>query len=293
MSDLFIGLLPFHALSDYELLNEINQSTFDHLSINSDLKKLLVDSLSDEIVTNFEFKYYTPIQLDNLASKYKRDTKLSLFHVNIRSLNANYDKLVSFLQCCSFHFDVIVLSEIWATDIMYYRNLLDNYIFFYELPQHSHVGGVGMFVRKELSPIVRDDIRPTTNSNQNLFENIWIEICINKAKFFIGGFYRHPNTSVNDFRMSLTSSLTKIKNKKRCFLLGDFNLNILGYNKDVNTTEYLDEMILNGFLPLTYLPTRVTSRSATIIDHIYANFHFNESSPCKTGLICNDISDHF
>ena len=62
------------------------------------------------------------------------------------------------------------------------------------------------------------------------------------------------------------------------------------------TYDYMEKLPGNNLLPLSFLPTRVTEKSATIIDHIYFR-------PCKkydmemqkvfTGNITCDITDHY
>ena len=63
--------------------------------------------------------------------------------MNIRSLNSKVRSLCQFNHLLDYMFDVIVLSEIWAYNIDYYRNILPGYEFYYNLPIDSKVGGVG------------------------------------------------------------------------------------------------------------------------------------------------------
>src|SRR6267154_1517103 len=117
-----------------------------------------------------------------------------MFHVNVRSLNANFDKLIAFLQCLSFNFDVIILSEIWTTNLTFYSNLLHNYDCFFD-PPPVRAGGVGIFVKTSLNAVQTNKYNaPLFKSNKCKYENVWIEICINKCNYVIGGYYRHPNS---------------------------------------------------------------------------------------------------
>lgn len=78
--------------------------------------------------------------------------------------------------------------------------------------------------------------------------------------------------------------------KKKSTIMGDFNIDLLKYNSHDKTNDYVDNLFTQGFLPLITKPTRVTSISATLIDHIYTN------DICKTstsGIILTDIADHF
>src|SRR3989442_899833 len=141
--------LPFSNLTNNDLQNVFSPVTVANNTAN-DIRQILADSLTDSIIDSLEFKYYTPAQLSNLADKYKNSFRLSMFHVNVRSLNANFNNLLSFLHSLSFNFDIILLSEIWSTNIPYFANLLPNYDFFYELPT-VRAGGVGMYVIKTLN----------------------------------------------------------------------------------------------------------------------------------------------
>ena len=131
---------PFSNISNAEFTDLFDYSLQNSYDDNSDLRKILTEALTDDITDSLEFKYYTPYQLNNLANKNKSTFQLTMYHVNVRSLNANYNKLVNFLQCLSFQFDVIILSEIWSTNIQYFANLFNEYDFFYQI-SNNRAGG--------------------------------------------------------------------------------------------------------------------------------------------------------
>ena len=54
-------------------------------------------------------------------------------------------------------------------------------------------------------------------------------------------------------------------------VVGDLNENLLKYNEDKQTSEYLDMLLTLGFMPIITKPTRITDHTATLIDHIYTN----------------------
>ena len=72
--------------------------------------------------------------------------------------------------------------------------------------------------------------------------------------------------------------------------MGDFNIDLLKYNSHDKTNNYVDNLFTQGFLPLITKPTRVTSTSATLIDHIYTN---NICKASISGIILTDVADHF
>ena len=74
--------------------------------------------------------------------------ELSVFHLNVRSLNSKHKLLCQFLELLNLSFNIIVLSEIWSNNITFYCNILPRYTFYYDLPTISNVGGVGIFLLK-------------------------------------------------------------------------------------------------------------------------------------------------
>ena len=62
------------------------------------------------------------------------------------------------------------------------------------------------------------------------------------------------------------------KEKKSVFLLGDFNVDLLKYDKNAGTNEFIDS--LSSYMYLSYIlhPTRITGHSQTIIDIIFSIF---------------------
>ena len=287
-----LSLFPFSSLSNAQLSANFNATPDSINNIDLDLKKMLVENLTEEITEALEFKYYTPCQLNDLANRYKCNVKLSMFHVNVRSLNANCNNLISFLHSLSFNFDVIIISEVWSTDLQYYFCLLPNYDFFCD-PPVSRAGGVVIFVKRSLKAVQTSRYDAPLSINKSChYEHVWIEINVDNCNYVIGGYYRHPNTPVKDFTDDFLYTLDKLKNLKRCYAFGDFNVCLANYSHHVITSEYIDAVFDSKFLPYVFMPTRFTNHSASIIDHVYSNDLFVGNHVCKTGLIINDIADH-
>ena len=61
------------------------------------------------------------------------------------------------------------------------------------------------------------------------------------------------------------------KENKLCYMMGDYNINILNYDVHAPTGEFVDTMSSYAFVPLINRPTRVTAASATLIDNIFTN----------------------
>ena len=71
----------------------------------------------------------------------------------------------------------------------------------------------------------------------------------------------------NDFMNTLFDKLTK--ENKPSFISGDFNLNLIKYTKNRRVNQFLENILSNNFIPHITRPTRVTEKSATLIEHIY------------------------
>ena len=89
----------------------------------------------------------------------------------------------------------------------------------------------------------------------------------------------------------MKKALHKITKSKKIFaLICDFNINLLEYSNHLPTSKYYDQVSSSGFRPLILQPTRVSNRSATLIDNIFLN---DMSCTSKGGNIITSISDHF
>ena len=74
--------------------------------------------------------------------------------------------------------------------------------------------------------------------------------------------------------------------KRKCLILGDFNINTLV--KSTIAKEYLNLIYSEGFNPLILEATRVTESTTSCIDHILSNFVSSNTS-CSIAL---EIADH-
>ena len=71
--------------------------------------------------------------------------------------------------------------------------------------------------------------------------------------------------------------------------MGDFNINLLNYESNRETADFLNNMHSNSLVTYITLPNRITPRSKTLIDNIFFN-KINEAA--ISGNLITDISDH-
>ena len=70
--------------------------------------------------------------------------------------------------------------------------------------------------------------------------------------------------------------------------MGDFNINLLHYDTDIDVQTFIDTLSSQTFYPTVSKPTRITDYSATLIDNIITNDFKNHTA----GVLITDISDH-
>jgi len=69
-----------------------------------------------------DFSYSTEDEFNYCYKQCASLIELSVFHINICSLNKNHRKLIHFYQSLDIAFDIIILSEIWKCNPEFYHN---------------------------------------------------------------------------------------------------------------------------------------------------------------------------
>ena len=82
-----------------------------------------------------------------------------------------------------------------------------------------------------------------------------------RSDIIIGCIYRHPNMDLDEFNDNyINILLDKLsKENKSVFLLGDYNVDPLKYDKHVPTIEFLDSLSSHIFLPHIAQSTRIST----------------------------------
>ena len=264
----------------------------------SDAKSMFYNYLTSvsntEIFKNLNFNYYTPEEFNKHCDSTISNIEISIFHLNIRSLNKNSEELFQLMQSINLNFDVIVLSEIWAYNINLYHNLFEGYTFYCDLPVSGYVGGVGIYIKNTIAQNQLDTVKLKTDENCKV-ENIWVEISKNKQKYIIGGLYRHPGQDIEQFTNKIEKMFLQLKKMNLpCLIAGDINIDLAKYDTHNPTTSYLENILLHNIVPTIVMPTRFTDQSATIIDHIYfwPGRNTDHDLSIHSGNFWTDLSDH-
>jgi hypothetical protein len=83
-------------------------------------------------------------------------------------------------------------------------------------------------------------------------------------------YVQHPNQSIENFVQQMDIVLGKLAEQNILVLFaGDLNIDMAKCNRNKETADYVETLITNNLMPTVILPTRVTVRTSTLIDHIY------------------------
>jgi len=240
--------------------------------------------------TDFNCSYFDN---DLLNSTKIKDCEISLFHLNARSLNKNSNSVVDYIASFDNHFDIYGFTETWfrSNDDSDLVNL-DGYIPVNCNRQGRRGGGASLFINSKFNYINRGDL----NINCDDCDSVFIEIPLKRGNIIVGIIYKPDYVVFDDFISTLNNTVNSInKEKKRCYIMGDFNLDLLKYDSSREIATFVNMMYSNHFPPCIDKPTRVHVRgpnniTISCIDNIFTNDFLNS---VKSGVIVTDLSDHF
>ena len=211
------------------------------------------------------------------SSKINTRKTFSIFHTNICSLPANSENLEILLEDLEYKFDVISLSETWNPEGKqqnYAPKTLTGYHAYIGTTGNTAKGGCGFYINEEIHYSPRTDLNVRLLNSETKFESCWIEIISrNKPNTLIGVFHRHPRKKDTHFTECISKTLDKIKKeKKRVIVCGDFNFDLLNYDKNECVNSYLNTMLQNSLQPCILEPTRiVANHRSSLVDNIFIN----------------------
>lgn len=231
----------------------------------------------DENVTSIEKQYDCLNKLNQVFVS----SNLLILHVNVRSLNANYQNLEILVNSLDIKPDVIVCTETWNLD--YYRYYqLDDYTIHYNHGNVNKADGVVIYVKSILShTTTTEDIGPCK------ILSIILRVK-NSMSFKITGIYRCHDINVENFNAQMKEYLILNKNVKHHCIVGDFNINLL-------KTEFISEQFLETMLSSNYVNcfsdiTRPNSIEGTCIDNMFIK---SKTALSNSFTYTNVFTDHY
>ena len=252
------------------------------------------NDIDDNIVQNNQMDTYFSVQQANalLNSRYSNEDSFSTICVNVRSLinPHNFSKFESLISGLDFQPHLIAVNETWEKPHTIGRHKsLNGCMYISNLRVVSRDGGVGMYIKQNL---IFAPCPELSLMHEKSFESLFVTIQFEGRRLICGTVYRPPrndNLTLTCFFQNLNMVLTqKSKTKNKCFIMGDFNFNLLNL-LDKNTEMFTDAMFNNNFYSLINKPTRITDSHSSTIDHIWTNVMVTNIT---SGIIVHYVADH-
>ena len=128
-------------------------------------------------------------------------------------------------------------------------------------------GGVALYIRQSLNYVNRQDL----SSHEGL-EILTVEIKKPKSRpFLLTTWYRPPDSKVEIFDKFESYLLKLDEEDKESMIVGDTNCNLLPQTPDRNAEHLKFITETYQYIQLIDQPTRITTTTSTLIDHIFTN----------------------
>ena len=123
-------------------------------------------------------------------------------------------------------------------------------------------------------------------------ETVFLKTIIGNKKYLVRCVYRPLSSNMPVFLNKLRDLLQFIHDSYRgipVILSGDFNVDIFNSNIYNAYLDFISLMFSNNMLPTIIRPTRIGSKSASLIDHFWTN-NYNKIGTSSIGIL---LSDHY
>ena len=246
-------------MEDYSQLFVDN---FNHINVQTD-----IETLKDHLVT------------------FKNKSNLSILSVNIRSLRANLNLLLAYIAAIDYKYDFIIVTETWL-DIHTNIGLeIPGYIS-ENTYRNKHGGGVSIFYLSTYNV----SVIPELSLVNECFESLFLKITFsNNIIVCLGAVYRPPSCNLNQFNISFKDLILSKIAFQKIIIAGDFNVDLLNNNLSLSERSFINSFSEFNLDQLIKHPTRVTSNTSSLIDHIWTSL----SSIKFTSVTDFQIADHY
>lgn len=222
--------------------------------------------------------YVSPDEINRLE-----DNSLRMGFVNVQGLMSSIDELTNLLPANQI--DILGICETFINDKTHYNVKIPGYKFVDKNRLVHEKGGLGLFLNdgaqfERLPELEKYNV-------EKVCEILAVECRLGTKKIQVCVVYKPPSAPIPLFLQSLESLLASLDDKD-VVVMGDFNINLLEFNENTHTTEFITLMSSNSLIPSCTIPTRVASTSATLIDNIFLTTPATSSQ-----VVLTDFSDHF
>ena len=219
-------------------------------------------------------------QIGHISVRQKFDMGLKIYCLNVNSVLKHLDELR--IRAVDKQPHIICLNETKLDRDIEDEELSIKGFQIICKDRTRHGGGVAIYVKKGLDFKIRTDLALD-------IESISIQLEIKYVKpIILSTLYRLPDSLVELFKPIESLLMSIDQENKECIIVGDFNCDLL--KPDKNNQIHIRRIYRTyGFKQLINKPTRTTSDSKTLIDHISTN---RPECVSDSGVIASGISDH-
>jgi hypothetical protein len=208
---------------------------------------------------------------------------LTIGHLNVQALNTSFESLRDVL--CSERYDILTLSETWlnkAHSAAYYQ--INGYKLYYNISPYHRGSGTAIYVKNTLyAEHVLQDLCGSLKIDATC-----VKITVGDFSFTVASVYKNFRSTANQCIDDLSELFQACTVTTPLFyVLGDLNINLFS---DVASVQRYKALLAGyGLEQCITVPTRITNRTATLIDHLITS---GPSTIVKSGSYFCDVSDH-
>lgn len=189
------------------------------------------------------------------------ESNITIGHVNVYHL---YNKIHD--VCSLLHNNELQILGVTETKLSEYKHNSDSVM----IPQYNFIRrdasfpgstGIGLYIHQSLVNVVkhRHDLESPN------IECLWLEVRPHKnTPILVGFIYRNPASNNNWFDDYVEMMDTVNSYNLNIILFGDFNIDL-----SLPQSQWNMLITMLGLYQLVNEPTRITHKSATLLDHIY------------------------
>lgn len=210
--------------------------------------------------------------------------RLKIFCLNIRSVRANFDELVLYLNSVEHSYEIIVLTEVWIKDGEEGRYQLPGYNILLQPRLDNQAGGVAIYLDRGLRYTHSLIALPSAE-----IINVILQVNCNNIPTLISLFaiYRNCKFSYNYFKNDFENILKLTSDPT--IIVGDLNVCTIKYNG--SGRDYLNTIAAYGFENQINTPTRILGNSVSCLDHVLVRN--SKNIQITSEVITLDITDHY
>lgn len=194
---------------------------------------------------------------------------LGIFHMNIRSMNANFNQFLCQFDTIKTSVNVLVLTETgFDPKKRDFCHDIDGFKSFYCKNTGNKNGGIVVYISNNITVVDSVEIQSINTCN-----HLKIHCIIQHIKYEFICVYRSPsNRNIENFinDLEILINHNNSNNTSVTCLLGDININLLDEDND-EVNSYLNTLSQYNFISYINTITREQGDSKTCIDHFFCS----------------------